>query len=255
MFQGESISVIKKKLELLQTREERLFAEEELKRDNRVGVRKLGLSLEKKRLREEKEVRRILHMKQRENQLASQGKIYVGGIDEAGRGPLAGPVVAACIIMNRESLILEVNDSKKIKEDVRENLFDKVIADSISFGIGIATNEEIDRVNILQATFLAMKRAVQEMAQKPEFVLVDGNQEIREFPYEQETVVQGDSNCYSIACASILAKVYRDRLMRKYDVLYPEFEFGKNKGYGTAAHYEALRKWGITPIHRRSFLK
>lgn len=255
MFRGESISVIKKKLQLLDSKEELLIAEEELKRDGRIGVQKLGFSLQRKREKEEEEIRRILYMKQKEGQLASQGRMYVGGVDEAGRGPLAGPVVAACVIMKKDSIISGVNDSKKIKEDVREALFDKVIADSISFGIGIATNEEIDELNILQATFLAMKRAMQEMVHKPDFVLVDGNQEIRDLPYEQEAVVQGDSNCYSIACASILAKVYRDRLMRKYDEYYPEFDFGRNKGYGTAVHYAALEKFGITSIHRRSFLK
>ncbi|MDO4793627.1 MAG: ribonuclease HII [Filifactor alocis] len=254
MFSGQSIDVIKKQLKLL-SQEELRIAEDALKSDARIGVRKLGSSLERQRLKREEGLKRILGMKRREEELKAQGHLFVAGIDEAGRGPLAGPVVAACVVMREDSLIIEVDDSKKIKEDVRENLFDRVIADSISFGIGVAGNEEIDEINILQATFLAMKRAMQYLDPPADYLLIDGNQTLPEMTIRQEAIVQGDSSCYSIACASILAKVYRDRLMREYDRIYPEFQFAKNKGYGTAEHYEALKKWGFTPIHRRTFLR
>lgn len=253
MFSGQSIDVIRKRLKLL-SQEELRVAEDILKSDKRIGVQKLGSSLERQRLKREESVKRILRMREKEEELKSRGHLFVAGVDEAGRGPLAGPVVAACIVMKEDSCIFEVDDSKKIKEDVREKLFDRVIADSISFGIGLSTNEEIDEINILQATFLAMKRAIRYLKPSAEYLLIDGNQTVPELTIQQEAVVQGDSSCYSIACASILAKVYRDRLMREYDRLYPEFQFAKNKGYGTAEHYEALKKWGITPIHRRSFL-
>lgn len=253
MFSGQSIDGIKKKLKLL-TQDELRVAEDILKSDVRIGVRKLGSSLERQRLKREEAEERILRMKRKEEGLKAQGHLFVAGIDEAGRGPLAGPVVAACVVMKEGSLIVEVDDSKKIKEELREKLFDRVIADSISFGIGVATNEEIDRINILQATFLAMRRAMQYLNPSADYILIDGNQLLPETQKQQEAVIRGDSSCYCIACASILAKVYRDRLMREYDKIYPEFQFSKNKGYGTAEHYEALKKWGITPVHRRSFL-
>ncbi len=248
-----SIAELKKQLELCLP-EELLQWEEVLKKDERIGVQKIGFSLEKKRMRAEKERQRILQMKEQENSLRQKGYLYVGGVDEAGRGPLAGPVVAACVVMKENSLLTGINDSKKIREEVREALYDKILEESISFGIGLASNEEIDRYNILQATFLAMKRAIMQMKDKPDYLLIDGNQTLPEITTVQESVVHGDGICYSIACASILAKVYRDRIMREYNKIYPEFEFVRNKGYATDGHYEALRRWGVTPIHRRSFL-
>ncbi len=255
MFEGQSISAIKQKILQMNEEEKNLELEQILLMDDRLGVQKIGISLRKNRLKAEEEKQRILQMKAKEQDWNSKGILLVGGVDEAGRGPLAGPVVAACVIMKSDSLILGMNDSKKIKETVREELYEKVIQDSISFGIGIASSEEIDRYNILQATFLAMKRAMQEMKQVPDLVLVDGNQEISNCSIRQETVIHGDSICYSIACASILAKMYRDRIMRDYDRIYPEFDFLSNKGYGTSHHYDALRTYGVTPIHRKSFLK
>ena len=176
------------------------------------------------------------------------------GIDEAGRGPLAGPVFAAAVILPAGCNIEGLNDSKKLTPKKREVLFDKICEQAVSYGIAMATEQEIDEVNILQATFLAMRRAVAALDPKPDFALVDGNQNPNlEIPLR--TVVKGDATSASIAAASILAKVSRDRLMEKIDRMFPEYQFAKHKGYGTALHREMLLKYGPCPVHRRSFLK
>ena len=189
-----------------------------------------------------------------ERQAEAAGHGPVCGVDEAGRGPLAGPVCAAAVILPRDLVIPGLNDSKKLTEKKREALFPVIQEQALAWSIGWATAEEIDRVNILQATFLAMKRAVERLSQKPGWVLVDGNR-MPPWDLPGETVVKGDAQCASIAAASILAKVSRDRLLREWDQLYPQYGFAKHKGYGTKAHYEAIQQFGLLPIHRRSFLK
>ena len=189
-----------------------------------------------------------------EKRAGEQGFTAVCGIDEAGRGPLAGPVCAAAVILPPDCDIPGLNDSKKLSEKKREALFPVIQAKALAFGIGWATAEEIDRVNILQATFLAMARAVEALPTPADYALVDGNR-MPPLPIPGETIVKGDATSASIAAASILAKVSRDRLLRRLDEEHPEYGFAKHKGYGTKAHYEAIRKYGLLPEHRRSFLK
>lgn len=189
-----------------------------------------------------------------EKRAGEQGFSAVCGIDEAGRGPLAGPVCAAAVILPPDCDIPGLNDSKKLSEKKREALFPVIQEKALAFGVGWATAEEIDRVNILQATFLAMARAVEALPTPADYALVDGNR-MPPLPIPGETIVKGDATSASIAAASILAKVSRDRLLRRLDEEHPEYGFAKHKGYGTQAHYEAIRKYGLLPEHRRSFLK
>lgn len=189
-----------------------------------------------------------------EKRAGEQGFSAVCGIDEAGRGPLAGPVCAAAVILPPDCDIPGLNDSKKLSEKKREALFPVIQEKALAFGVGWATAEEIDRVNILQATFLAMARAVEALPAPADYALVDGNR-MPPLPIPGETIVKGDATSASIAAASILAKVSRDRLLRRLDEEHPEYGFAKHKGYGTQAHYEAIRKYGLLPEHRRSFLK
>lgn len=179
---------------------------------------------------------------------------YICGVDEAGRGPLCGPVAAAAVIMPEGSFIEGVNDSKKLSEKKREQLYELIIKEAVSYHVCLIDNEEIDRINILNATLKAMEEAINGLSVKADFALIDGNQN-KGITTPNRTVVKGDSKSYSIACASILAKVTRDRLMEEYDKKYPQYGFLKHKGYGTKAHYEAIETYGITPIHRKSFLK
>lgn len=176
------------------------------------------------------------------------------GVDEAGRGPLAGPVCAAAVILPRGTVIEGLNDSKKLSEKKREQLFDVICDTAVSYAIAFATVEEIEELNILHAAQLAMNRAIEELDPKPDLAIIDGNQagDIR-FPHE--TVIKGDASCISIAAASILAKVTRDRFMLDMAQQYPMYHFEKHKGYGTKDHYSALREFGPCPIHRPSFLK
>ena len=177
------------------------------------------------------------------------------GIDEAGRGPLAGPVYAAAVILPIGFEIKGLNDSKKISEKKREQLFDVICENAVSYSIGIATEKEIDEINILNATFLAMHRAVEGLNIKPDYALIDGNQYPKIPMLTEETVVKGDAKSMSIAAASILAKVSRDRFMLEKAKEYPQYQFEKHKGYGTKLHYEMLTEFGPSPIHRLSFLK
>lgn len=180
----------------------------------------------------------------------------VCGIDEAGRGPWIGRVYAAAVIFDDKAFIEGLNDSKKLSEAKRETLYEEIVKTAVSYGIGYAEVEEIEKLNILQATFLAMERAVKKLSVVPSLALVDGNRTPDlSCGCKIETVVKGDSVSASIAAASVLAKVSRDRYVCAIDEKYPEFGFSSNKGYGTAAHIEALKKYGITPVHRRSFLK
>ena len=187
-------------------------------------------------------------------EIRAKGFTAVCGIDEAGRGPLAGPVVAAAVILPEDIQLPGVNDSKKITEKKREILFDFVKEHALAYGIGEASETEIDEINILQATFLAMRRAVEALQIPADYALVDGNR-IQGLPVPAETVIGGDGKVLSIAAASILAKVTRDRYMRDMAAQYPEYGFEKHKGYGTKAHYAAIEQYGICPLHRKTFLK
>lgn len=188
-----------------------------------------------------------------ENQVKSKGFKFVCGVDEAGRGPLAGPVCAAAVILNEE--IEGLNDSKKLSEKKREALFDEIKEKSVSFSIAFASVEEIEECNILNATYLAMNRAIEGLNVKADFALIDGNRVPTGITVPCETVVKGDAKSCSVAAASILAKVTRDRLMLEEDKKYPQYNFKKHKGYGTKEHTDAILKYGLSPIHRPSFLK
>lgn len=189
-----------------------------------------------------------------ENEKYNEGYKIICGVDEAGRGPLAGSVYAAAVVLEKGQTIEGVNDSKKLSEKKRELLFDKIINECNDYSIGTASEKEIDELNILQATFLAMKRAVDGLSVKPDCALVDGNQ-IPNLDCDVTTVVKGDAKSESIAAASILAKVSRDRYMLEMAEKYPQYGFEKHKGYGTKLHYEMIEKYGICDIHRKTFLK
>ena len=189
-----------------------------------------------------------------ENKYISQGKKLICGVDEAGRGPLAGPVCAAAVIMPEGLIIEGVNDSKKLTAKKREKLFDIIKNEAVCYSVAFASASEIDKINILNATHLAMNRAVEGLEKAPEVVLVDGNS-LPKWYYNSEAIVKGDAVCHSIACASILAKVSRDRLMLLEAEKYPQYSFEKHKGYGTKVHVQALKEYGPCPIHRKTFLK
>ena len=194
-------------------------------------------------------------------ELENECEGVVVGIDEAGRGPWVGPVVAGCVFFVKKDvnpyLLENLNDSKKISKKKREILYDLLLEEQnngkVKIGIGEASSKEIDELNILNATFLAMKRAMSECGVEPDLVLIDGNRVPKNFEYNAKAVVKGDAKSYSISAASIMAKVYRDRLMEKMALLYPYYGFEKNAGYGTKEHIEALKKYGITPEHRKSY--
>lgn len=189
-----------------------------------------------------------------ENEALENGYTNICGVDEAGRGPLAGPVCAAAVILPKGHIIDGVNDSKKLTEKKREKLFDVIIDECVSYSIAFATVEEIEELNILNATMLAMQRAVEGLDVKTDYAMIDGNR-LPPLNIPAECIVKGDANSMSIAAASILAKVARDRLCLKYDELYPKYGFAKHKGYGTKLHREMILKYGPCEIHRKSFLK
>ena len=189
-----------------------------------------------------------------ENEIYDSGVSLLCGVDEAGRGPLAGPVCAAAVILPRGIEITGLNDSKKLSEKHREELYDVICKEAISYGIAFADVAEIETLNILEATFVAMNRAIAKLSPVPELALIDGNR-AEGISLPARAVVKGDGRCADIAAASILAKVTRDRYMLKMAEKYPEYHFEKHKGYGTKAHYEALREYGPSPIHRMSFLR
>ena len=192
----------------------------------------------------EKEEQRLIQLKAIEEEIHNSGVEYICGIDEAGRGPLAGPVVIAAAIMPRNSMIEGVNDSKKVSEKKREELYEIITKEAISYGVGIIDQKEIDRINILNATKEGLTMAVKELNPK---IDTDG------IPYQ--SIIKGDATCYSISAASIIAKVTRDRIMRQWDEIYPQYGFAKHKGYGTAEHIKALKEYGPCPLHRESFIK
>jgi len=203
----------------------------------------------------EKEEARLLLLKENENELRKKGFQHVCGIDEAGRGPLAGPVVVASVIMPADSMIEGVNDSKKVSEKKREKIYQQILDEAISYGIAIIGQDEIDEINILNATKKGLTVSLKELSQKPDLILVDALNGIDTLGIPYDSIIKGDAKCYSIAAASIIAKVTRDRIMREWDKVYPEYGFEKHKGYGTGAHIQAIKEYGLCPIHRKSFTK
>ncbi|MCI8310030.1 MAG: ribonuclease HII [Clostridia bacterium] len=204
----------------------------------------------------EKEAERLKLLKNEENKLYDSEKIkYICGIDEAGRGPLAGPVVVGAVILPKESMIEGINDSKKISEKKRELIYEKIISEAISYAVGIVDHTEIDNINILNATKLALKNALIDLSVKPDMIMVDALTKIDTLGIPYISVVKGDAKVYSISAASIIAKVTRDRIMCEWDKVYPAYGFAKHKGYGTAFHIGAIHENGLCEIHRRTFIK
>ena len=203
----------------------------------------------------EKEEERLIKLKQIAEDLYNTGTQCICGIDEAGRGPLAGPVVVAAAIMPRYSMIEGVNDSKKISEKKREKLYEIITKEAISYGVGIIDQKEIDRINILNATKEGLTMAVKELSIRPDLIIVDALTKIDTEGIPYKSIVKGDAKCYSISAASIIAKVTRDRIMRQWDEVYPQYGFAKHKGYGTAQHIAAIKEYGLCPLHRLSFVK
>lgn len=190
-----------------------------------------------------------------EKAAVNSGFSCICGVDEAGRGPLAGPVCAAAVILPEDAVIEGLDDSKKLTEKKRERLYDIIRETAVAYSVAYGTLEEIETVNILEATYLAMNRAIEGLNVKPDFALIDGNRVPRGIKIPCETIVKGDSKSMSVAAASVLAKVTRDRLMLEYDKKYPEYNFKKHKGYGTKEHTELIKQYGPCEIHRLSFLK
>ncbi len=203
----------------------------------------------------EKEEARLIELSKFEKEYNSKGYEYIAGIDEAGRGPLAGPVVAAAVILPKGCMIEGVNDSKKVSEKKREKLYDVIIQNAVAWGVGIKDNIVIDDINILEATRLAMHEAICNLKHKPDFILIDAEKKVDTNGIPYLPIIKGDALSISIASASIIAKVTRDRIMRTFSKIYPEYGFEKHKGYGTKMHIEAIKEYGLTPIHRRSFTK
>jgi len=247
----EKISVIK---EIYQAATVEMLPDfiEKFKEDDRAGVQSLIKKAETILLKLEKEKARIEAMKEYEKKYADYE--YICGIDEVGRGPLAGPVVAGAVILPKDCDILYLNDSKKLTEKKREELYDIIMEKAIATGIGYATPQRIDEINILQATYEAMRMAIKNLSVKPDILLNDAVT-IPEVTIRQIPIIKGDAKSVSIAAASIIAKVTRDRLMVEYDEIMPAYGFASNKGYGSQMHIEALKEIGPSPIHRKSFIK
>lgn len=221
-------------------------------KDERAGVQNLLLKAQKRISDYEKEIVRMKQMMKYEEEYSSY--MHICGIDEVGRGPLAGPVVAGAVILPKNCDILYLNDSKQLSEKKREELYEIIMEKAVSVGLGYVSPERIDEINILQATYEAMREAIEKLSPKPDLLLNDAVT-IPRVTIRQVPIIKGDAKSASIAAASIVAKVTRDRLMADYDNVFPEYGFASNKGYGAATHIEALRKYGPTPIHRRSFIK
>ena len=203
----------------------------------------------------DKEIERLNILKQEENKLYEKNLQFICGIDEAGRGPLAGPVVVGAVILPKDSFIEGVNDSKKVSEKKREKLYETITSEAIAYSVGIVDHKKIDEINILNATKLAVKIAIEGLKQRPDMIMVDAlnNMDTDGIPYM--SIIKGDAKCYSIAAASIIAKVTRDRIMREWDSVYPAYGFAKHKGYGTASHIAAIKENGPCSIHRKTFIK
>lgn len=251
----KSVQEIKAELQAIQA-EARLEAFsgflERYREDERKGVCNLVSRAKAAQKKLEEEMLRTEHMKTYEHKYEYLG--YVCGIDEAGRGPLAGPVVAGAVILPEDCNLLYINDSKQLSEKKREELYDKIMEQAVAVGIGYASPQRIDEINILQATYEAMREAVSKLSVVPQILLNDAVT-IPQMEIPQVPIIKGDAKSISIAAASILAKVTRDRLMKEYDKIMPEYGFASHKGYGSAAHMEAIQKYGPSPIHRTTFIR
>ena len=203
----------------------------------------------------EKEEQRLKLLKEYEDNLYKNGIKYICGIDEAGRGPLAGPVVVAAVILPKDSFIEGVNDSKKVSEKKREKLYEQITNEAIAWSVGIVDQKEIDDINILNATKKGLTTCIKELTVKPNIILVDALEHINTLGIPYTPIIKGDAKIYSISAASIIAKVTRDRIMREWDEVYPQYDFAKNKGYGTAKHIAAIKEYGICNLHRHTFVK
>ena len=246
----ESIQEIKERFKNTPIQELPAFCEI-YRADERKGVQKLVEQGHKRIAALEKEKERLKQMREVEREYEHLG--YICGIDEVGRGPFAGPVVAGAVILPPDCEILYVNDSKQLSEKMREQLYDEIMEKAVSVAVGYASPQRIDEINILQATYEAMREAVSKLAVTPQILLNDAVT-IPQITIPQVPIIKGDAKSISIAAASIVAKVTRDRLMREYDKIMPEYGFASNKGYGSKEHIEAIKKYGPTPIHRRSFI-
>ena len=241
------------KLEFMQSQQEGIpTLLEKYSSDERSGVITVCNLYRNKVQSMQKELERMTVMKQYENKYSDYE--YICGIDEVGRGPFAGPVMACAIILPKNCNILYINDSKQLSEKRREELYDEIIKEAVAFGIGSVPPNQIDEMNILQATYEAMRKAIGNLSVKPDILLNDAVT-IPRVNIKQVPIIKGDAKSISIAAASIVAKVTRDRLMISYDKVFPGYDFASNKGYGSAKHIEAIKELGLTPIHRRSFLK
>lgn len=241
------------KEELKNTKQEQLMAfVKAYEQDARAGVQKLVAAAVKKHEKYEKELIRTETLKKYEKEYDNY--TYICGIDEVGRGPLAGPVVAGAVILPKDCDILYINDSKKLSAAKREELYDEIMEKAVATGIGMVGPERIDEINILQATYEAMREAIGKLSPQPDILLNDAVT-IPEVSIRQVPIIKGDAKSISIGAASIIAKVTRDRLMETYEDIYPGYGFASNKGYGSAEHIAALKKMGPTPIHRASFIK
>ncbi|MGT2935976.1 ribonuclease HII [Streptococcus castoreus] len=247
-----SIRIIKKRLETVTSLSDPLF--EQLASDTRLGVQKVLISRQKAIQADLDESTRLEAMLTYEKSLYEKGYQAIAGIDEVGRGPLAGPVVAACVILPKGCKIKGLNDSKKISKSKHEAIYQVVKEKAVAIGLGVVDNMCIDKVNIYEATKLAMLAAINHLesqAIKPDYLLIDAMS--LDIPLPQQSIIKGDANSLSIAAASIVAKVTRDRMMANYDQQFPGYGFAKNAGYGTKEHLQGLQTYGITPIHRKSF--
>ncbi|WP_338469841.1 ribonuclease HII [Niallia sp. XMNu-256] len=224
---------------------------QDLMLDERKGVQTLLKKWQREQEKKQLQYEKYINMTAYEKKYYSQGYQYIAGIDEVGRGPLAGPVVAAAVILPRGFYLPGIDDSKKLTEAKRELFFQKITENALAIGTGIIDNDEIDRVNIYHATKKAMLTAIEGLILQPDFLLIDAVK--LDTPYSSDSLIKGDSLSVSIAAASIIAKVTRDRLLKEYDELYPGYGFGNNAGYGTKEHLDGLKKYGITPIHRKTF--
>ncbi|MCU6763441.1 Ribonuclease HII [uncultured Roseburia sp.] len=251
MTEDKKISVIKEELKAASIEMLPSFMDT-YQKDERSGVQKLVSQAEKQLLKFQAEKERIENLRQYEKTYAQYA--YICGIDEVGRGPLAGPVVAGAVILPKDCRILYINDSKKLSEKKREELYDIIMEQAVAVGIGMAGPQRIDEINILQATYEAMREAIGKLNPQPDLLLNDAVT-IPQVPIKQVPIIKGDAKSISIGAASIIAKVTRDRLMKEYDKVMPEYGFASNKGYGALAHIEALKKYGPSPIHRKSFIK
>lgn len=224
----------------------------QLKNDRRKGVQALLQQYEKRKQKEKQQLANFKMMLHYENEAKNKGYRTIAGVDEAGRGPLAGPVVAAAVILPDDFLLLGLDDSKKLTEKQREYFFEKIKEEAISYHIAVKSNEAIDRMNILEATKSAMYEAISGLDTKPDYVLVDAVA-LPKLPVSSEVVIKGDAKSISIAAASVLAKVTRDRMMQRIHEEFPMYDFKSNMGYGTKRHMESIKTYGVSPYHRKTF--